>query len=76
MAQPGSRNEQPVLFGLGVPAGLALTGLAFDTWRHRRMDRLLLAAVLIFIASFPARIALITTPAWARASAWLATLVD
>jgi len=65
----------PVLFGLGVPAGLAAAGLAVDTWRHRGMDRLLLAAVLFFVASFPGRIALMATPAWAHASAWLATLV-
>ena len=69
-------QAHPVLFGLGVPAGLALAGLAVDTWRHRHMDRLLLAAVLFFVASFPIRIALMATPAWARASAWLATLVD
>jgi hypothetical protein len=66
----------PVLFGLGVPAGLAAAGLAVDTWRHRGMDRLLLAAVLFFVASFPGRIALMATPPWARASAWLVTLVD
>ena len=49
-------QAHPVLFGLGVPAGLALAGLAVDTWRHRHMDRLLLAAVLFFIASFPAEL--------------------
>ena len=69
-------QTHPVLFGLGVPVGLASTALAIDTWRHRRMDRLLLAAMVIFAASFPIRIALIGTPAWARASAWLATLVN
>jgi len=69
-------TEHPVLFGIGVPVGLAAAGLAIDTWRHRGVDRLLLAAVLFFVASFPGRIALMATPAWARASAWLATLVE
>lgn len=69
-------QAHPVLFGLGVPAGLAFAGLAVDTWRHKRMDRLLLSAVLFFVASFPGRLALMATPTWARASSWLATLVD
>ena len=69
-------RDNPVLFGVGVPIGLALGGLALDIWRRRRTDWVLAAATLVLAASFPARIALMTTPAWARASAWLATLVN
>jgi hypothetical protein len=68
-------QDHPVPFLL-IPSGLALGGLAFDTWRRRRVDRLLLTAAVVFVASFPVRIALIGTPAWASAAAWLATLVD
>jgi hypothetical protein len=35
---------------------------------------LLLARALLLIVSFPARIAMVDTPAWGRAAAWLATL--
>jgi 4-amino-4-deoxy-L-arabinose transferase-like glycosyltransferase len=69
-------QAHPLVFGLGIPAGLAWVGLVADRWRYRQMDRLLLASVLLFVASFPGRIALMATPAWTRASAWLATLVD
>ncbi len=69
-------QANPVPFGLGIPVGLALAGLAFDTWRHWRVDRVLVAAVLLLIVSFPGRIALMATPAWARTAAWLATLVN
>jgi hypothetical protein len=69
-------KANPVVFGLGVPAGLALIAVAFDAWKRRRLDWVLVAAALVLIASFPARIALMATPAWANASAWLATLVD
>jgi hypothetical protein len=69
-------QAHPVAFGIGVPVGLALALLALDTWRYRRVDPVFLAATLVFVASFPARIAFMATPAWASASAWLATLVD
>jgi len=69
-------KEHPVFFGAGVPVGLALACLGVHTWRYRRLDRVLLAAVIVLIVSFPGRIAVISTPAWARASAWLAGLVD
>lgn len=65
-----------VVFALGVPAGLAFIAVAYDVWKRRRVDWVLVAAAVLLLASFPARIALMTTPAWANASAWLATLVD
>ena len=69
-------HAYPVAFGLGVPVILTLAVLTLD-WRKRRaFDRVLLAAAAIFIASFPIRIALVNTPAWGRAAAWLASLVD
>ena len=69
-------SAQPVLFGLGVPALLTLTVVGLDWRRRRRVDGVVVAAAVIFIASFPIRIALITTSGWANAAAWLATLVD
>ena len=62
-------------FGLGFPIGLAVVCVAFDAWRRRRVDWVLAAGALLLIVSFPARIALVNTPAWGRAAAWLASLV-
>ena len=69
-------KANPVAFGLGLPLVLAIICVAYDAWKRRRVDWLLLGAAVLLIASFPARIALMTTPWWANASAWLATLVD
>jgi hypothetical protein len=69
-------KSNPVVFGLGLPLVLAIVCVAYDAWKRRRVDWLLLGAAVLLIASFPARIALMTTPWWANASAWLATLVD
>jgi hypothetical protein len=64
----------PVLFGLGVPAVLSLGMLAFDTWRNKKVDGVFAAAVVIFLASFPIRIALVNTAGWTAIATWLATL--
>ena len=69
-------QANPAAWGLGLPTGLALTGLALDAFRHRRVDGVFLGAALLLILSFPARIALMATPVWGRSSAWLASLVD
>ena len=69
-------KANPVAFGLGVPAVLAIICVGYDAWKRRRVDWVLVAAAVILLASFPARIALMQTPAWANASAWLATLVN
>jgi hypothetical protein len=68
-------GASPLVFA-GATIGLAFVCLGYDTWRRRRVDGVLLAAVLILTASFPIRIYLIGTPGWARIAAWLATLVD
>lgn len=69
-------RSNPVVFGLGIPASVALIAVGFDAWKRRRVDSVLAGAVVLLLASFPARIALMATPAWANASAWLASLVD
>ena len=63
-----------MLFGLGVPVALSLGMLAFDTWRHKKFDGVFAAAVVIFLASFPLRIALVNTAGWTAIATWLATL--
>lgn len=69
-------HAYPVVFGLGVPVVLTVAVLALDWRKRRQFDGVVVAAALIFIVSFPLRIALVSTPAWARAAAWLASLVD
>jgi hypothetical protein len=66
----------PVVFGLGVPVVLTLAVLALDWRKRRRFDGVVVTAAVIFIVSFPLRIALVSTPAWTRAATWLASLVD
>ena len=63
----------PVVFGV-APAGFAIIMLAFDSWRNRKVDPVFAAGVVLFVASFPIRIALVNTAAWGSAAAWLATL--
>ena len=69
-------HQNPILFGAGVPTGIALVGLALNWLKRRRMDWVLAVATVILIASFPLRIAFMTTPIWGSTSAWLATLVN
>lgn len=69
-------HAYPVVFGLGVPAILTLAVLTLDWRKRRRFDPVVVTAAAIFIASFPLRVALVSTPAWGRAAAWLASLVD
>jgi len=57
-------------------AGIALVGLALNWRKRRRIDWVLAVATVILIASFPLRIAFMTTSIWVSTSAWLATLVS
>ena len=69
-------KNNAVVFGLGVPLGLALVCVGYDAWKRRRVDWVLVAASVLLLVSFPARIALMATPGWENASAWLASFVD
>jgi len=66
-------QASPVVWVLGVIAGAAIFCLAFDRWRYDRVNRIFLAGALILIASFPIRIALMSTKAWTSFSTWLST---
>ena len=61
----------PVAWLLGIIGGATLFVLAFDRWRYGRVNRIFLAGALVLIASFPVRIALMGTEAWAAFSTWL-----
>jgi hypothetical protein len=57
----------------GVPDLFALACLGWHTAKHRRLNKAFAAAVLLFIASQPLRIALAGSETWLRLAAWLAS---
>lgn len=62
----------PLMF-FGIPAVLAIGLLIYDTWRNKKLNKVLLIGSLILIASYPLRIMLSTTDAWMRFATWLTT---
>jgi hypothetical protein len=59
------------LFFFGVPTALALGLVIYDTWRHRKLNRVFLAGALILVVSYPLRIIISGTDAWMRFAAWV-----
>ena len=62
-----------ILWAYGVPDLVALACFGFHTWKHRKVNKVFLAAVLILIASQPLRIVLAGTKTWLEFAAWLAS---
>lgn len=62
-------------FFWGVPDVLAVVFLIFDTWKHRKLNKVFLAGTLLMIASHPLRMMISTTDAWMRFAAWLTSFV-
>jgi hypothetical protein len=60
----------PVIF-FGVPDLLAIIFLVVDTWRHKKLNRVFLAGVILLIASHPIRIIVSGTDAWMRFATWV-----
>jgi hypothetical protein len=56
-----------------VPVLLALACLGWHTWKHRKLNKVFAAGVLLFIWSLPFRIALGETEIWLRFADWLAS---
>lgn len=59
----------------GVPSLLALIAVGLDARRYGRVHWLFAGGALLLIASFPVRLVLMMTPAWARLSSWLTSFV-
>ena len=68
-----SVRESPVPWVLGFILGVAACCMALDLWRYRRVNWLFVAGVILLVASFPIRIALMTTPGWLHVATWLAS---
>ena len=64
----------PVWF-FGVPTALAALSLGLDAWRHGHVNRVFLLGTLLLIASYVARLALMTSGAWLAVATWLTSFV-
>lgn len=70
--EPFLSTGGPVLV-FSVPAVLGIALLIYDTWRNGKLNQVFLAGLGILVASYPLRIILSTTDAWARFATWLTT---
>ena len=63
------------LWFFGLPAFLALLCLALDTRRYGRVNRVFAAGVVLLLASYIVRLAIMTSGPWLSASRWLTSFV-
>lgn len=68
---PAPMPADSPLFFFGVPDGLAIIFLIFDTWKNRKVNKVFLAGTLLLIASHVIRLAAAGTDIWLRLAAWL-----
>ena len=59
-------------WAFGVPMLVALACLGWHSAKHRKLNKVFAASVLLIIAAHPLRIALLNSEAWLRFTAWLA----
>jgi hypothetical protein len=59
-------------WAFGVPMLAALACLGWHRAKHRKLNKVFAASVLLVIAAHPLRIALLGSDAWLRFTAWLA----
>ena len=59
------------IFFLGVPDLIAIVFLVVDTWRHKKLNKVFLAGVILLIASHPIRIIVSGTDTWMAFANWI-----
>ncbi len=59
-------------WAFGAPMLVALACLAWHAAKHRQINKVFAASVLLVISAHPLRIALLSSEAWLRFTAWLA----
>jgi hypothetical protein len=64
----------PVWF-FGFPTIVAFVCLVLDARRHGGLNRVFAAGTALLVASYVARLALMTTPTWMSIAEWLITFV-
>jgi hypothetical protein len=64
--------ENQALFAFGVPALMAVACLAWSTAKHRKLNKIFAAGVLLIAAMVPTRFVVAESQAWLQFVAWLA----
>jgi hypothetical protein len=64
--------QHMIHWAFGVPMLVALACLGWHRAKHRKLNKVFAACVLLIIAAHPLRIALLSSEAWLRFTAWLA----
>ena len=60
----------PILF-MGVPAAMVIGFLIYDTWRHKKLNRVFLIGGTILVVSYPLRMIISGTGAWMSFATWV-----
>jgi hypothetical protein len=63
-----------ILWSWGIPDLLALVCLVWLTWKHRKLNKVVAAAVLLLIASQPFRFFASSSTIWMKFAGWMASL--
>jgi hypothetical protein len=63
------------LWFFGVPTVLGLTYVVLDARRHHRVNRVALTGLLLLVASYVVRLAIMTTAPWLSFAAWATSFV-
>lgn len=69
---PAVPSGYETLWAFGVADLIALACLGWHTWKHRKLNKVFAAGVLLFIAGIPVRMAIGETEIWFRFTAWIA----
>jgi hypothetical protein len=69
---PVAPPQLMIHWAFGVPMLVALACLGWHARKHRRLNKVFAASVLILVASHPLRLFLLGSEAWLRFTAWLA----
>jgi hypothetical protein len=62
-----------ILWAVGVPCAVAIACLIWHTIKHRKLNKIFAAAVLLFVVSQPLRIYFAFTETWLRLVDWIAS---
>lgn len=64
--------EYMVIWTYVVPELIAIIAFAWYTWKHRKLNKVFAAGVLLFIVAFPLQVFVPGTETWLRIAGWLA----
>lgn len=70
---PGVPAETLIFWAFGIPAVLALAFFGWFTYKHRRFNKVVAAAIAVLFIAFPLRLMLMGSPTWIKFVGWLAS---